>query len=59
MYLTTQHKNLHIKLYINYKNWYKNWLCGFLMLLGKDTIFKNEAGAILEGPYLAWEKGFR
>lgn len=29
------------------------------MLLGKETIFKFEARAMLEGFRLAWEKGFR
>ncbi|KAK5839197.1 hypothetical protein PVK06_007967 [Gossypium arboreum] len=36
-----------------------SWLCGFLMRLGEDIIFKVEAKAILKGLNLAWDKGFR
>ncbi|KAH1055712.1 hypothetical protein J1N35_033777, partial [Gossypium stocksii] len=36
-----------------------NWLWGFSRLLGKETIFKIKARAILEGLRLAWEKGIR
>ncbi|MBA0682342.1 hypothetical protein Goari_024069, partial [Gossypium aridum] len=36
-----------------------SWLCGFLMRLGGDIIFKVEARAIFKGLNLAWDKGFR
>lgn len=36
-----------------------NWLWGFLMLLGKDEIFKIKARVILEGLRITQERGFR
>ncbi|MBA0613425.1 hypothetical protein Godav_013864 [Gossypium davidsonii] len=36
-----------------------SWLCGFLMRLGGDIIFKVEARAIFKGLILARDKGFR
>ncbi|MBA0711396.1 hypothetical protein Golax_010585, partial [Gossypium laxum] len=36
-----------------------SWLCGFLMRLGGDIIFKVEARVIFKGLNLAWDKGFR
>ncbi|MBA0815577.1 hypothetical protein Gohar_000340 [Gossypium harknessii] len=35
------------------------WLCWFSMAVSKETIFRIEARAILEGLPIAWEKGFR
>ncbi|MBA0632510.1 hypothetical protein Godav_001236, partial [Gossypium davidsonii] len=37
----------------------QNWLCGYSMMIGKDTIFRIEARSILEGLRIAWEKEFR
>ncbi|MBA0877847.1 hypothetical protein Goshw_020167 [Gossypium schwendimanii] len=36
-----------------------NWLCGYLMVLGKDEVFKIEARSMLEGLHLLWDKGYR
>lgn len=35
------------------------WLCGFSMTVGKDSIFKIEARAVLEGLRMAWERRFK
>ncbi|MBA0874777.1 hypothetical protein Goshw_021955 [Gossypium schwendimanii] len=35
------------------------WLCWFSMAVSKETIFRIEARAILEGLPIAWEKGFK
>ncbi|MBA0561732.1 hypothetical protein Golob_018533, partial [Gossypium lobatum] len=36
-----------------------NWLCGYSLAFGKGFVFKVEARAVLEGLFIAWEKGFR
>ncbi|KAK5837210.1 hypothetical protein PVK06_013020 [Gossypium arboreum] len=36
-----------------------NWLCGFFTRVGKDSIFRVEAIAILEELSIAWERNFR
>ncbi|KAK5786994.1 hypothetical protein PVK06_041645 [Gossypium arboreum] len=36
-----------------------NWLCGYSLAFGKGFVFKVEARTILEGLFIAWEKGFR
>ncbi|KAH1130237.1 hypothetical protein J1N35_001615, partial [Gossypium stocksii] len=35
------------------------WLGGFSMKLGNDSIFKIEAGALLEGLLISWRKDYR
>ncbi|KAK5836378.1 hypothetical protein PVK06_012165 [Gossypium arboreum] len=36
-----------------------NWLSGYLMVLGKDEMFKIEARSMLERLHLLWDKGYR
>lgn len=42
-----------------FRNSIAKWLCDFSMVVGKDSIFRIEAKAMLEGLRIAWEKGFR
>ncbi|KAG8482578.1 hypothetical protein CXB51_024192 [Gossypium anomalum] len=36
-----------------------NWLYGYSIMVGKDSIFRVEARAVLEGLHIAWERTFR
>ncbi|KAH1039618.1 hypothetical protein J1N35_041361 [Gossypium stocksii] len=36
-----------------------NWFCGYLIVLGKDEVFKIETRSMLERLHLLWDKGCR
>ncbi|MFQ6625417.1 hypothetical protein Gotur_026630 [Gossypium turneri] len=42
-----------------FRDFNANWLGGYSMRIGKESIFRIEARAMLEGLRIAWDMGFR
>ncbi|KAK5772131.1 hypothetical protein PVK06_048402 [Gossypium arboreum] len=53
------HNGSHASIGGVFQDYNAEWLCGYMMLLGKDVVFKIEARAMVERLFIAWEKGFR